>query len=137
MPTYNRGSCECCSTKNPDSAYTYGCGVPFTYVANGEDYYHTPIWSPYGGTVGAGAFVTMRIHYTDNTTKDVNVPITDANVDGLYGSNTMNIAGGPRPGGRLARFRGPCRRGVVRFVAKTQTDGKDAHDRRTGNRGEF
>ena len=54
--------------------------------------------------MGADAFVTMRIHYTDNTTKDVNVPITDANVDGLYGSNTMNIAGGPRPGGLLARF---------------------------------
>ena len=104
MPTYNLGACACCSTKTPDSAYTYGCGVPFTYVTNGEDYYHTPIWSPYGVTVGAGAFVTMRIHYTDNTTKDVNVPITDANVDGLYGSNTMNIAGGPRPGGLLARF---------------------------------
>ena len=94
MPIHDRGQCACCGGGTPRSAYTYSCYVPFTYVASGEDYYHTPIWQPYQGNIGTGAVVVIRIVFDDNSTKDVEVPITDANKDGLYGSNTLNIASG-------------------------------------------
>lgn len=94
MPTYNRGECACCGG-GIISCYTYGASASFTHnptystEVGGVTYYY--FYYPYSGTLEPGAYIVYRIEYQGGAYRDVNVPITDADIVNV-GLNTLEIS---------------------------------------------